>query len=217
VRSCCNYVSLFFPVTCLLGKSDRLLDKEKGLPILAEAAKKPLDKWIVHAHATAVAHLNGREVTSHPEKPLESDLKGRDLELFTKGKGIYDREGFCVTCHQADGRGIAASGSPSLVGTQWVIGSEERLVKLTLKGLHGPMEVLGKRYSGEVPMTPFEGLLNDEEVAAVLTFVRNSFGNKAPPISPEKVKAVRKAIENKEGFYSPAQLLQQHPDGEKRQ
>ena len=193
------------------------LDKEKGLPILAEAAKKPLDKWIVHAHDTAVAHLNGRELTPRPEKPLESDLKGRDLELFTKGKAIYDREGFCVTCHQADGRGVAASGSPSLAGTQWVIGSEERLVKLTLKGLHGPMEVLGKQYSGEVPMTPFEGLLNDEEVAAVLTFVRNSFGNKAPAISPEKVKAVRKAIENKEGFYSPAELLQQHPDGEKRQ
>ena len=193
------------------------LDKEKGMPILAEAAKKPLDKWMVHAHATAVAHLSGREVTPQPEKPVESDLKGRDLELFTKGKAIYEREGFCVTCHQADGRGIAASGSPSLAGTQWVVGSEERLIKLTLKGLHGPMEVLGKRYSGEVPMTPFEGLLNDEEMAAVLTFVRNSFGNKAPAISPEKVKAVRKAIENKEGFYSPAELLQQHPDSEKRQ
>ncbi|MCI0628997.1 MAG: GDSL-type esterase/lipase family protein [Acidobacteria bacterium] len=193
------------------------LDKKNGLPILAEAAKKPLDKWIVHAHATAVAHLNGRELTPRAEKPLESDLKGMDLQLFTKGKAIYDREGFCVTCHQADGRGVAASGSPSLAGTQWVVGSEERLVKLTLKGLHGPMEVLGKQYSGEVPMTPFEGLLNDEEVAAVLTFVRNSFGNKAPAISPEKVKAVRKSIENKEGFYSPAELLQQHPDGEKRQ
>ena len=150
-------------------------------------------------------------------RSYESDLKGANLELFTKGKGIYDREGFCMTCHQADGRGISASGSPSLAGTKWVLGSEERLIKLTLKGLYGPMEVLGKHYRAEVPMTPFEGLLSDEEVAAVLTFVRNSFGNKAPAISPDKVKEVRKAIEDKKGFYSPAELLQQHPDSEERQ
>ena len=187
------------------------------MPILAEAAKKPLDKWMIHAHNTASVHLSGHEVTALPEKLLESDLKGADLELFTKGKEIYDREGFCMTCHQADGRGISASGSRSLAGTKWVLGSEERLIKLTLKGLYGPMEVLGKHYRAEVPMTPFEGLLSDEEVAAVLTFVRNSFGNKAPAISPDKVKEVRKAIEEKKGFYSPEELLQQHPDSEERQ
>jgi hypothetical protein len=78
------------------------------------------------------------------------------------------------------------------------------------------MEVLGKDYPGAVPMTPFKGLLSDEEVAAVLTFVRNSFGNKAPPILPDAVKEVRKAAEGKRGFYSPQELLQQHPDSEKR-
>jgi mono/diheme cytochrome c family protein len=192
------------------------LDKEKGIPILAEVAKKPLDKWMIHAHDTALAHLNGHEVTSRPEKPVESDLKGAELELFTKGKEIYDREGFCRTCHQADGKGLSASGFPSLAGTKWVLGSEERLIKLTLKGLQGQMEILGKHYPGGVPMTPFAGLLSDEEVAAVLTFVRNSFGNKAPAISPDKVKEVRKAIEDKKDFYSPKELLQQHPDSEER-
>jgi mono/diheme cytochrome c family protein len=192
------------------------LDQEKGMPVLAEAGKRPLDKWMVHAHDTAVAHLSGHEVTPRPEKPIESDLKGADLELFTKGKAIYEREGFCVTCHQADGRGVAASDFPALAGTPWVVSSEERLIKLTLKGLQGPMEVLGKRYPGEVPMTPFEGLLSDEEMAAVLTFVRNSFGNQAPAISPDKVKEVRRAIENKKGFYAPEELLRQHPDSEER-
>jgi mono/diheme cytochrome c family protein len=193
------------------------LDKEKGMPVLAEAGQRPLDKWMVHAHDTALAHLSGHEVTPRPEKPVESDLKGVDRDLFTKGKTIYEREGFCVTCHQADGRGVAAAGFPALAGTKWVVGSEERLIKLTLKGLQGPMEVLGKRYPGEVPMTPFEGLLSDEEMAAVLTFVRSSFGNKAAAISPDKVKEVRKATKDKEGFYSPAELLQQHPDSEKTQ
>jgi mono/diheme cytochrome c family protein len=80
-----------------------------------------------------------------------------------------------------------------------------------LKGLYGPIEVLDKKYPGQVPMTPFAGMLNDEEVAAVLTYVRNSFGNKASAISPEKVKMTRAAVKDKTGFYSPEELLNQHP------
>ena len=77
--------------------------------------------------------------------------------------------------------------------------------------MQGPIEIDGKKYPGQVPMTPFEGLLNDEDVAAVLTYVRNSFGNKASPVSPEKVKEVRAAIKNKKGFYTPDDLLKEHP------
>ena len=75
----------------------------------------------------------------------------------------------------------------------------------------GPIEVKGKKYPGQVPMTPFEGLLNDEEVAAVLTYVRNSFGNKASVITADQVKAVRKKVKGKSGFYSPEELLKEHP------
>ena len=92
-----------------------------------------------------------------------------------------------------------------------VTGNEERLIKLTLKGLQGPMELLGKTYSGQVPMTPFEGLLNNDEMAAVLTYVRNAFGNEASVITADQVKTVREAIEGKDGFYSPAELLEEHP------
>ena len=60
-------------------------------------------------------------------------------------------------------------------------------------------------------MTPFGNLLRDEEIASVLTFVRNAFGNKAYPISPEKVKQVRDTTKDKEGFYSPEELLKGHP------
>jgi len=62
-----------------------------------------------------------------------------------------------------------------------------------------------------VPMTPFGGLLNDKEVAAVLTYVRNSFGNKASAISPEKVKAVRAATANQSEIYNSSKLLKEHP------
>ena len=187
------------------------LGKEKGLPILMEASKMPLDEWMVHAHETAVAHLNGHAVKEKPELAVITELKGAERDLLIKGKALYAREGACITCHQPDGKGLPGSGFPPLSGTNWVLGNQERLIKLVLKGLYGPMEVLGTKYPGQVPMTPFGAMLKDDEIAAVLTYVRNSFGNKASAISPDKVKAVRAAVKDKTGFYSPEELLRQHP------
>jgi mono/diheme cytochrome c family protein len=92
-----------------------------------------------------------------------------------------------------------------------VLGSDERMIKIVLKGIQGPIEVNGNKYAGQVPMTPFGGMLNDEEVAAVVTYVRNAFGNQAPAILPEKVKTVRESEKDKKGFYSPDELLKLHP------
>ncbi|NND07937.1 MAG: c-type cytochrome [Saprospiraceae bacterium] len=188
------------------------LDKAVGMPVVKKAGEAPLDDWLVHVHETAVAHLNDKSVVEQKdEEMVNTDLKGTDRDLFLKGKEIYSREGFCMTCHQAEGEGLSASGFPPLADTKWVLGSEERLIKLTLKGLMGPIEVLNKEYGGQVPMTPFGGMLNDEEVAAVLTYVRNSFGNKAKPVSAETVARIRRAIKDRTGFYSPEELLQEHP------
>jgi mono/diheme cytochrome c family protein len=71
--------------------------------------------------------------------------------------------------------------------------------------------VNGKKYDGQVPMTPFGGMLNDEEIAAVLTFVRNSFGNQAPPIVPQQVKQVRTANPGRTSLYTTEELLKEHP------
>ena len=60
-------------------------------------------------------------------------------------------------------------------------------------------------------MTPFGGLLKDEEIAAVLTYVRNTWGNQASSIKPETVKRVRAATKAKQGFYTPEELLKAHP------
>ena len=187
------------------------LDQEDGLRVLAEAEKHPIDEWMEAPFATAQAHLNGEEVTAQQEREAQTKLEGEALVLFEQGREIYSRDGYCATCHQLGGEGLSASGFPPLAGTRWVQGDEERLIKLTLKGLHGPIEVLGREYGNQVPMTGFEGLLSNEEMAAVLTFIRNSFGNEASPISPEKVEEIRKAIEGKTGFYSPQELLEEHP------
>jgi mono/diheme cytochrome c family protein/glucose/arabinose dehydrogenase len=183
----------------------------KGLPILAEAKKKPLDDWMIHAQKTAVAHLSGKPVNKVKEEYSTTNLKGKDFELFTLGRTIFAKEGYCITCHQADGKGLPASGFPPLAGATWVIGNEDRLIKIVLKGLLGEIEVNGKKYPGQVPMTPYGGLLNDKEVAAVLTYVRNSFGNQASVIPPEKVKAVRANTVNQKDIYNVSTLLSEHP------
>ena len=115
------------------------------------------------------------------------------------------RDGHCTTCHQKDGNGLPAAQFPPLAGSEWVQGSEDRLIRLTLHGLIGPIEVKGVKYPGAVPMTPFK-FLSDAEVADVLTFVRNSFGNKADPVSPQTVKKVREATKDQATFYQASEL-----------
>jgi len=187
------------------------LNVNEGLAILNEAANHPLDDWMLPTYEAAMARLTGGPPVEEAEEEVETDLTGNDLDLYKQGREIYGRDGYCGTCHQPDGNGLSAAGFPTLSGTRWVNGSEERLIKLTLHGLMGPIEVLGEEYPGSVPMTPFKGMLDDEEVAAVLTYVRNSFGNEASVISTEKVREIREETSDKSGFYSPNQLLQEHP------
>src|SRR5699024_9956100 len=111
--------------------------------------------------------------------------------------------------HEVEG----ATGVAPLAGAKWVTGSEDRLIRIVLKGLQGPIEVRGEEYPGQVPMTAFGGMLDDEEVAAVLTYVRNSFGNEAAPVTPTKVIEVRDAEKDKDdGHYILTELLEEYPD-----
>lgn len=187
------------------------LPKEKGLPILESAGKKPLESSMKGSHRHALAKLKNETIHDSPYFLLKTDLIGDAKKIFGQGAEIYNREGHCATCHQQDGKGLPHAGFPPLDKSKWVTGSTERLIKLTLHGLHGPITVKGKEYPGHVPMTAFKDVLNDGEIAAVLTFIRNTFDNKAPIVSAEEVAAVREATKDKEGFYIPEELLKQHP------
>lgn len=140
-------------------------------------------------------------------------LTGSAAEAYRRGAEIYHRDAHCATCHQPHGKGLD-SVYPPLAGSSWVSGSDERLIKLTLNGLWGQIEVNGKVYDpakGVPPMTPFEALLKDAEVADVLTYVRNSWGNKAAPVKPESVSKVRAANKDRTVFWKPEELLRDHP------
>ena len=187
------------------------LPKSEGMEILEVARKYPLDEWMQDSFNFAETRLTGNFLEEASEKILASHLKGDDLEVFAKGKKIYETEGYCITCHQEAGTGLQKAGYPTLVGQEWVLGDEERLIKLALHGLYGPMNIMGNHYEGQVPMMAFKGLLKDDEIAAVLTYVRNSFGNKASVIDPNKVKEVRAATKDRNSFYTPDELLNEHP------
>ncbi|HUF61378.1 MAG TPA: PVC-type heme-binding CxxCH protein, partial [Verrucomicrobiales bacterium] len=122
----------------------------------------------------AAARKAGDHPSFGPTRPLDEAAR----ELYEQGREVFARDAHCITCHQPDGKGLPKI-YPGLWNSEWVSGDEERLIKITLKGLWGPLEFQGEHFdpsTGVPPMIGFAGLLDDEEVAAVLTYVRQSFG-----------------------------------------
>jgi len=178
---------------------------------IAGGEDSPFDDWVKRAYRTAKAHLNNQAIEEKHVVKVPAHLVGNSAKLYVRGAEIYSREGHCATCHQADGQGLAAAQFPPIAGSKWATQSKERLIKLTLNGLYGKIKVKGKVYPGLVPMTPFRGLLTDSEIAAVLTYTRNSFGNRASIVTADEVKKVRDATKSNTAFYDPKKLLKAHP------
>ena len=139
-------------------------------------------------------------------------LAGEDNRVYSIGKEVYLRDAHCATCHQANGQGLPNI-YPTLAKSEW-LGESERLIKIALKGLWGPIDVAGAHYDptkGVPPMMGFGGLLNDIELAAVLTYVRQSFGNDLDPISAEEVRRVRETVKDRTNFFMVEEILKEHP------
>ncbi len=134
-------------------------------------------------------------------------------KIYELGQRVFYEEGSCNTCHRDHGRGVTGI-YPPLVASEWVLEEPERLIKLTLHGLWGPIQVAGKRYEpagGVPPMTAVGLFYTDEEIAAVLTYVRNSWGNDAPAVDTSTVARIRGETRGRRKFYTPEELLAEHP------
>lgn len=105
-----------------------------------------------------------------------------------KGKKIY--ETYCLTCHQVDGDGVPKL-NPPLIKTSYVTGDKKKLIKWVLQGTTEKIEIDGKIYSNN--MAP-QAYLKDQEIADVLTYIRNSFGNKGSAVTSAEVSTVRSTI-----------------------
>lgn len=101
------------------------------------------------------------------------------------GKTVYAQN--CLSCHQADGGGVPNM-NPPLIKTDYVLGDKNRLIKIVLNGFNERVEIEGEMYNNVMPALNH---LTDKQIAAVLTYVRNNFGNKASAVTPVEVKKAR--------------------------
>jgi glucose/arabinose dehydrogenase/mono/diheme cytochrome c family protein len=128
-------------------------------------------------------------------------LTAEQQRLFDIGKGIY--EATCLACHQAHGLGQEGL-APPLVDSEWVSGSPERLARIVIHGLRGPIRVKKQQYELDMPSL---GVLEDEQIAGVITFVRRSWGHGFSPVDAALVKRIREATKAREDAWTEAELL----------
>jgi mono/diheme cytochrome c family protein len=122
-------------------------------------------------------------------------------EQLEEGKKNYMT--VCVACHQPNGAGLPGV-FPSIVKSDYVTGSAERLVLQVLKGIQPPFKYNGVTYVQI--MIPQEAILTDDKIATILTFVRGSFENNASPISAEFVAAIRKHYVDRKTMLTQAEM-----------
>lgn len=119
------------------------------------------------------------------KKPAAPAQAGGRPAIMARGKQVYLEQ--CLACHQADAGGVENM-NPPLIKTKQILGDKTTLVKIVLNGLTGDLEVNGENYHNV--MAPHSDL-TDQQISDVLTYVRNSFGNKATAVTPAEVKAIR--------------------------
>jgi mono/diheme cytochrome c family protein/glucose/arabinose dehydrogenase len=220
------------------------LDNADGAKIAVEAFRKPIDRWVgpvlhyalsytlkdnvaalkaagqlnLDGNQAAADYFSGKLKIGEPVPEAGTDSKparkltAAEEKVFKLGREIYFRDAHCATCHQADGKGIPNI-YPPLAKSNW-IDDDERITKILLKGLWGPITVNKQNFDptkGVPPMMGFGGLLNDDEAAAVLSYVRLSFGNNGKFVSPATVKKVREATKDRVNFYMTDEILKEHP------
>ncbi|MCX6885848.1 MAG: cytochrome c [Verrucomicrobiota bacterium] len=120
-----------------------------------------------------------------------------------RGKAVY--ENICALCHNVDGMG-KPNQAPPLVGSEWVLGSPTRMARIPLAGLAGPITIKGVEWN--LAMPAMGAALSDDDLSAVLTYMRQSWGNKASAITPEQVKAVRAELSGRSQPFTSDQLQQ---------
>ncbi|RPA67097.1 cytochrome C [Cyclobacteriaceae bacterium YHN15] len=140
----------------------------------------------------ALAKLEERKYQRSNIKIPEKELDNLETGMIESGAQVYNL--YCGTCHQRDGKGDG-NRFPPIHNSQVVNGKNRPLIELILKGLEGSITVKGVAYNGVMPSHSF---LSNNEISAVLTYIRKNFGNDSPSISAYEVGTVRKLVENQE-------------------
>jgi mono/diheme cytochrome c family protein len=135
---------------------------------------------------------------------------GFSVNVFNPARVVIGKRLFtqnCAVCHQQTGLGVAGQ-FPPLAGSEWVLAQDwhgdNHIVKIVLHGFHGAVTVKGEQFNNV--MAPWGKVLKDEQIAAVLTYVRNEWGNKAPPITKDFVAKIREQTKDRTEPWTPKEL-----------
>ena len=134
-------------------------------------------------------------------KPAAKPAAAAAGEQLPDGKQVFSTT--CAACHQATGEGVPGV-YPPLAGSEWVTGDDAKVVRILLHGVTGPIEVAGETFNSMMP--PWGATLKDADIAAVLTYVRSTWGNKGAPISAAKVASIRAATASRTTPWTAAEL-----------
>lgn len=137
---------------------------------------------------------------------IAASLRADDAAL-ERGKTVYMQ--VCFACHQPTGLGLPNM-FPPLAGSDWTAAKKpDRMIRMVLNGITGPVTINGKPFSTPAPLMPPQGsTLSDQQIADVLTFVRRTFGNNASAVTQDQVRAVRDAEQARTAMWTEAELLQ---------
>jgi mono/diheme cytochrome c family protein len=145
-------------------------------------------------------------VNEHAKREKPGATGSAKLSRHDLGKKVFLST--CAACHQATGQGIPGQ-YPPLAGSEWAQGKEERIIRIVLQGLNGPITVEGKEFNNV--MAPLGSVLKDEQIANVLSFVRQEWGNKAADVEPETVAKIRAEVADHAGYWTAPDLLKIAP------
>jgi len=141
----------------------------------------------------------GKQGAPPPPKivPLTAEQQAR----YEHGKVVY--AGLCAACHQPNGAGMEGL-APPLVDSEWVLGPVDRPVKIILHGLTGPVVVAGRTWRLEMPPLP---QFSDDDIAAILTYLRREWEHNASPVEPGQVAKVREEHNTRTKAWTAEELL----------
>ena len=137
-----------------------------------------------------------------PPAPKVIPLDPAQQALFDKGRERYAL--VCAACHQPDGLGQDGL-APPLLDSPWVLGSPNRLARILFHGLSGPITVGNVLFRLDMPGLPD---FKDEEIAAVLTYIRREWEHNASPVSIETIKQARDSTKNRQSPWTEKELLE---------
>lgn len=133
--------------------------------------------------------------------------QGQETDNLVPGQKNFGT--YCAACHGAEGQGGAGGSAPPLAKSAWLAGDPARAIKIVLNGLQGELEVNGTHYN--LVMPPQGAVLNDVQIASILTYTRSAWGNKESAVTAQTVAEVRKATADKVMFWQTEELLKAHP------